>query len=584
MSLVNREIYSIADDLTTLLSQLKNTQRGIIDNEPSGIFSHNWVYRFDDEIFITAISKKYSGGNWFPQDVEFKNLTSENFKDEFVTSGIPLGESGQSTLTGTFTAVSIVGALNELKLGTATGEWDRIAIDGSHEYVAPKDHTAFYTYVHVVSGLTDNFISSPIRLADNMETALNSNFPEQSSIIGAFNYLEAQTGGLPNGIDGSNQYKDGLNFAGTNKWLYDDEANHVTLHHDDPEDNAYIHMLAANEVFTLGIRDGNDYLQFFVDSTEMELMADSDKDFKIYQAGNGNIIIDGNEELALIGDKITIENDDVKRNLFESVAIKGGVFEFKTSTSTPPVTGEIRYNNTTQHSATIIYINKTDLLSVSQDSLLDSLIVGDLFYIYDLQNTRQYDEWLITAITEETAYFAFTVTLHAANGVIFVDEERIGLYISGKKLATSSGGGGVPKVLQVVMSDNQSLGTGSTFQLIEFDDIWTDETDSGEGDNWDDTNFIYTVPADTSKIQINVHAEVALGYSGKVTIRAYKNDSILAYGTQSRYYSGDVNVNINEITKVEEDDEIKIHIKHDSGYLSQVNTTYSKLVISRWED
>ncbi len=53
------------------------------------------------------------------------NLLSGSLKDDYVTAGIPLGESGETALSG-FTNTSIVGALNELKTGATSATWDSV--------------------------------------------------------------------------------------------------------------------------------------------------------------------------------------------------------------------------------------------------------------------------------------------------------------------------------------------------------------------------------------------------------------------------------------------------------------------------
>jgi len=117
MALTNKEIYSNPDTIANIISDMPNNQRAIMTDTPASFFNNNLIYKYDGDFFQLAVGQKYTGGAWVAQDVEVAELRCTGLSDSFVTTAIPIGESGETALDGAFTATSFVGALNEVKAG-----------------------------------------------------------------------------------------------------------------------------------------------------------------------------------------------------------------------------------------------------------------------------------------------------------------------------------------------------------------------------------------------------------------------------------------------------------------------------------
>lgn len=192
---VDREIYSIFDDWSSLFSGLKEKMRGINDDYPGVLSGPNWCHYENGELHVNALSKSYNGSSWTLHDPEFGEVSATGLKDQYVTTGIPIGESGETALNGAFNAASFVGALNELK-GQIGGdsEWERVVIDANNDYVIPLHITDKYEFVHTADGLMDSYVDPGIVLGESGETALHAWFSPKVSFLGAINKLASDIG------------------------------------------------------------------------------------------------------------------------------------------------------------------------------------------------------------------------------------------------------------------------------------------------------------------------------------------------------------------------------------------------------
>jgi len=107
--------------------------------------------------------------------------------DSFVELGIPIGEKGETSLSG-FMAKSIVGSLNEIKDGST--EWTENTIDANNINLVPNDYGSGTEYIHVGSGMIDEYIdvNNSIRIGETGDTSLSAWY-SKSSILGCFNKL-----------------------------------------------------------------------------------------------------------------------------------------------------------------------------------------------------------------------------------------------------------------------------------------------------------------------------------------------------------------------------------------------------------
>jgi hypothetical protein len=185
---IERELYTYNTVLATLLSNLNNDQRGIITDVQSEL-EHNFLWKYDDDVYASAVSAIYDGVNWSLADVSFNEVEVEKLKDEFVAGGIPLGESGETALSG-FTAASIVGALNELKTGSQVSHWSKIEESPTTYITIPKEYGVKSVYINTSGGLVDTLATytNTINTGESGETFLDSWY-DKTSIIGCYNKL-----------------------------------------------------------------------------------------------------------------------------------------------------------------------------------------------------------------------------------------------------------------------------------------------------------------------------------------------------------------------------------------------------------
>jgi hypothetical protein len=230
------------------------TSQGNIEWDSSGFVNFKWgatelagvksasSFVFGDDIDVEfgvttdgKITWNNTGGAW-----EFVTTGDMTLKDQYLTAGLALSESGETGLTG-FTATSIVGALNEVRADvTAEDIWDRAAttvsaknagdtIDfsntayvdftgttiwsggsrlsdaaGTTTWAGNGDDLVFNAWVNIdISATTldlvttgamtfdDQYTTSPIALSETGETAFDTT---SQSIVGAVNEVYGMVG------------------------------------------------------------------------------------------------------------------------------------------------------------------------------------------------------------------------------------------------------------------------------------------------------------------------------------------------------------------------------------------------------
>lgn len=94
------------------------------------------------------------------------------------------------------------------------------------------------------------------------------------------------------------------------------------------------------------------------------------------------------------------------------------------TTDADPTTGRIRYNNATQASATILYIDDTDDDGTSLVALKTSAS-GNLIYIVSETTPTTYQTWQVPQITDASGYDKHTVALVAKSAANFANNEAV---------------------------------------------------------------------------------------------------------------------------------------------------------------
>jgi hypothetical protein len=88
-------------------------------------------------------------------------------------------------------------------------------------------------------------------------------------------------------------------------------------------------------------------------------------------------------------------------------------YDFNTTTTSPPSSGEIRFNNATYFDATVIWVHDTDRDAVDRDKAIDLLQVGDTLWI-KAEGDNDQVLFEITETTDSGTYHTF--------GVIAIDD------------------------------------------------------------------------------------------------------------------------------------------------------------------
>lgn len=145
----------------------------------------------------------------------------------------------------------------------------------------------------------------------------------------------------------------------------------------------------------------------------------------------------------------------------------------------------------------------------------------------------------------------------------------------------SGGTGERPKVLTLRPDNNQSLGTGSSYQVVDMDTVVQEDTN--ESDNFNFDNNYYTVPADTSLLWVQARICVNVGYTGNAEIKIVKNSVAYSYANHYVYYGGRASVELNELVKVSQNDALYIAARHTCGYSSDIDYLFTRISYSRWE-
>ena len=133
----NREIYFYNDILNNLMLLLKVNERGLIDD-----LNYNIGYKDEINDFHICAQQKYydtSESEWVYPTNSFGEIhmygdvifqTGFGLQDQFLVVPIPISEDGILALDESFTAISLVGCLNEL-MNTIGSYWTK---DGHNLY------------------------------------------------------------------------------------------------------------------------------------------------------------------------------------------------------------------------------------------------------------------------------------------------------------------------------------------------------------------------------------------------------------------------------------------------------------------
>ncbi len=135
--MANREVYSYNDTETNLLNLLKSQMRGISTGGDE-FTGRSYLHKLDNGDFLSFQANRYfnvSEGVWKYRDTRFQtiqadSIIADDIRDStFMLAPLPVSETGVTALIPTFTASSLLGSLNELKV------WQDLAVLGGYTVV-----------------------------------------------------------------------------------------------------------------------------------------------------------------------------------------------------------------------------------------------------------------------------------------------------------------------------------------------------------------------------------------------------------------------------------------------------------------
>lgn len=102
-----------------------------------------------------------------------------------------------------------------------------------------------------------------------------------------------------------------------------------------------------------------------------------------------------------------------------------------------PGNGLMKWNNATQASATVLFLDNQTLDAVSLTTFYASLVLGGFIYLQQSDDATKWQIWKVSTVTSATGYYKFTVVLQAFGGSIATDKTVYVLFQNGAASATA---------------------------------------------------------------------------------------------------------------------------------------------------
>lgn len=129
-----------------------------------------------------------------------------------------------------------------------------------------------------------------------------------------------------------------------------------------------------------------------------------------------------------------------------------GEWNYVNTTSAPPSSGEIRFNNATVASATELYVFDTDANGVDRGSIINLLEADDYFVIQENGTPGNYIVVEFSSVTDNTTYVTYGINSITVVGTITSGSDFFLIPI------TKAGGGATPTLQSVLTAGNQTAG------------------------------------------------------------------------------------------------------------------------------
>lgn len=234
----------------------------------------------------------------------------------------------------------------------------------------------------------------------------------------------------------------------------------------------------------------------------------------------------------IVANTILLRGDQVNPGEFDLLKDgTGGPRSFRymveTTTSAPPGSNSIRYNNATQSSATAIFVHDKALNMGDVALLLQNVSDTATLYISNEGKTK-FQEFTLSAVQDQGAYVEFTLAHVQSFGGNMAAEEIVQFVLQ----EGASGGGGTSFPVLQLDADQMINNTGSDWAVNSIAPVATDTNDASLRvrrfrDSTDDAvAFIIRVPVTATNIifSFQSRAETAPGGAETVALNFYERE------------------------------------------------------------
>ena len=221
-----------------------------------------------------------------------------------------------------------------------------------------------------------------------------------------------------------------------------------------------------------------------------------------------------------VGDTV-IQNADGTKSMGASRSPGTVPYKVNMDTSTPPGSGEIRWDSAAQTVATEIYIDNISDEGVDYSLFASEVINGDGLYLQDQLDPGKYQYWSLDVVFSQPGYQRYKVTLISSAGADFTPGSKILVSFRPDAgilhtIADVSRGGGGPPTGTPEASDEflfYDIDDGGTAKLALIRDIAaaniTDAFVSGSGSNIATTGTLAPLPIFTNNFYTSAVGVIA---------------------------------------------------------------------------
>jgi hypothetical protein len=124
------------------------------------------------------------------------------------------------------------------------------------------------------------------------------------------------------------------------------------------------------------------------------------------------------DQLRVSFDKCNQNFTELYQDVVENLPIGNAIeYQFNNSTNEPPASGEIRFNQATQASTTLLWASQTTSSGINIKQFLSAATTGSILILQDKNDNTNYIKFNVTgAPVDKTTYWEFPVSVTASGG------------------------------------------------------------------------------------------------------------------------------------------------------------------------